>query len=309
MKVLKGRNKEKKRDNRNLYCQMKGGLVMSKKILAGLVVLAFMLLASTALADCGNPLSYQVNSTRNANATEVKLYLENSEGMAGASIPLSFGSVGSDIICERIDFQGSRVAHFSLYPQIDNQNKRVLIGMIRALDENIEDVLAPGAGLIATLHFSSKTSPCVPQVKLASWPLSAGELCFDMVDAKGKSICRKKIKDGEIAIPISPGGDKPTELEEAQAAAFELKGNYPNPFNPETVIKFYLPQDSKVNLKVYNILGQVVNTLVDEPLTAGDHSVTWNGKNEQGRDVASGVYFYRIQAGSFESIQKMTLLR
>jgi hypothetical protein len=308
MKVLKGREKVKIWDNENLNYQ-KGGLVMSKKILAGLVVLAFVTLASTALADCGDPLSYQVNSTRNANAAEVKLYLENGQAMAGASIPLSFGSVGSDIVCERIDFEGSRVAHFSLYPQVDNQNKRILIGMIRALDENIDDALAPGKGLIATLHFSSKTSACVPQLKITSWPLSAGELCFDMVDSKGNSICRKQIKDAENAIPIILDGDKPAEVEVTKSAAFELKGNYPNPFNPETVIKFYLPQDSKVNLRVYNILGQVVHTLVDEPLAAGDHSVTWNGKNEQGRDVASGVYFYRIQAGSFESIQKMTLLR
>jgi flagellar hook assembly protein FlgD len=53
----------------------------------------------------------------------------------------------------------------------------------------------------------------------------------------------------------------------------------------------------------------VVNTLVDEPLDAGSHSVRWDGKNAQGRDVASGVYFYRVTAGGFESIEKMTLLR
>jgi len=301
--MLKGRPEEKKRVTENLKYHMKGGLVMSRTILAGLVVLAFVLLTSSALADCSDPLSYEVVLSKSANTAQVKLYLENDRGMAGASIPLSFASVGSDIVCERVDFSGSRVAHFSLYPQIDNQNKRVLIGMIRALDQNISDVLPAGSGLIATLHFRSTGTGCVPELKMTPWPLSAGELDFDMVDDKGSSICRKK---GETPIPITHGTSEPAEV---QYAAFEVKGNFPNPFNPETVIKFNLPQASPVTLRVYNILGQVVNTLVDEPLNAGSHSVRWDGKNVQGRDVASGVYFYRISAGGYESIEKMTLLR
>ena len=276
---------------------------MARKIPAGFVVLVLILVGSTALADCGNPLSYQIAKAKDGHTTQVKLYLENTLGIAGATIPLSFASVGSDMVCEKIDFEGSRVAHFDLHPQIDNQNKRVLIGMIRALDQNISDVLAPGEGLIATLHFSSTSSRCLPELKLVAWPLFAGQLSFDMVDDKGNSICRKK---GETPTPITHGTSEPAEV---QSAPFEVKGNFPNPFNPETVIKFNLPQASPVTLKVYNVLGQVVNTLVDEPLSAGNHSVMWDGRNAQGGDVASGVYFYRINAGGYESIQKMTLLR
>jgi hypothetical protein len=286
---------------------MKGGLVMSRKILAGLVVLAFVLVGSSVLADCGDALSCQNVPTKSANTAKVMLYLENTKGMAGVSIPLSFGSVGSDIECTKIDFTGSRVAHFLHYPSIDNYNKRVLIGVIRALDENIDDVLPAGEGLIATLHFNSKNSRCRPELKITAWPLSAGKVYFNVVDEKGSSICQKRIKEADVQIPIKHG--EAEELEEVKPSCFEVKGNYPNPFNPETVIKFTLPQDMPVTLKVYNILGQVVNTLVDEVLPAGDHSVIWNGKNGQGRDVASGVYFYRIKAGDFESIEKMTLLR
>ena len=306
--MLKGRKEEKKRGNENFNSFVKGGLVMSRKILAGLVLVAFVLAASTALADCSDALSYQILSSRSAaDKAVVKLYLENRVGLAAASIPLSFASTSSDIECTKIDFTGSRVAHFQLYPTIDNQNKRVLIGMIRALDENIADVLPAGEGLIATLYFSSKNSRCRPEFKMTAWPLSAGELFFGMADEKGKSTCQMKITDQDIALPIKPGGTD--ELEEAKPTHFELKGNYPNPFNPETVIKFTLPQDAPVSLKIYNILGQVVNTVVDEVLPAGNHAVVWDGKNEQGVDVASGVYFYRIKAGDFESIQKMTLLR
>jgi len=128
-----------------------------------------------------------------------------------------------------------------------------------------------------------------------------------MVDENGKTISMKKTEDVDIQIPIKSGDVK--GFEGAVPASFKVEQNSPNPFNPETVIKFSLPQDARVTLKVYNILGQVVNTLVDEALPAGNHSATWDGKNEQGRDVASGVYFYRIKAGDFESIQKMTLLR
>jgi hypothetical protein len=304
--MRKGTKEEKIRVNKNFNSQMKGGLVMPRKILAGLVVLAFVFAGSTVVADSGNPLSYQILSSKSANnTTVVKLYLANTKGFAGLTIPLSFGVLGSDIQCTEIDFTGSRVAHFISFPSIDNENKRILIGLIRALDENVDDVLPPGEGLIATLHFSSKNSR--PELKLTSWPLSAGKLCFNMVDEWGTSLCRMPTKDGDIQIPIKFGDAE--EVEESKPACFKLERNYPNPFNPETVIKFSLAQDSPVTLKVYNILGQVVTTLVDEVLPAGDHSVVWKGKNGQGRDVASGVFFYRIKAGDFESIQKMTLLR
>ncbi len=90
---------------------------------------------------------------------------------------------------------------------------------------------------------------------------------------------------------------------------FSLSQNYPNPFNPTTVIRYALPENQYVSLKVYNLLGQVVTTLVDEQKAAGYYQVRWNGKNSSGRDVASGVYFYCIKAGSFVETKKLVLLR
>jgi hypothetical protein len=305
--MLKGRQKVKKGSNVNLNPFLKGGLVMSRNILAGLMVLTLVFLGSTVMAGSGIPLSYQVLPNSNDNTATVQVYLENNAGMAGVNIPLSFGSTNADIQCTKIDFTGSRVAHFQRFPSIDNQNKRLLVGLIRDIGENIDDVLPPGEGLVVTLYFSSKDSHCAPELKLTSWPLSVGKLHFEMVDDKGNSITDFEVKDADIPIPVKPGGTE--EAVESKPAHFNLDQNYPNPFNPETVIKFSLPQDSRVSLKVYNILGQVVNTLVDETLPAGNHSVSWNGKNERGTDVASGVYFYRIKADNYESIMKMTLLR
>lgn len=85
---------------------------------------------------------------------------------------------------------------------------------------------------------------------------------------------------------------------------FALAQNYPNPFNPSTVIEYALPTDSRVILKVYDALGQEVATLVDEFQPAGYRSVVWNGKN-----LATGVYFYRIKAGDFSDVKRMVILK
>src|SRR3990170_2276974 len=77
---------------------------------------------------------------------------------------------------------------------------------------------------------------------------------------------------------------------------FELTQNYPNPFNAATSIQFNLPQSSKVKLEIFNILGQKVKTLVNEKLSAGYKKVTWDGTDEKGNNVASGVYFYFLNA-------------
>lgn len=90
---------------------------------------------------------------------------------------------------------------------------------------------------------------------------------------------------------------------------FELGQNYPNPFNAATVIKFDLPQSSKVKLDIYNILGQKVKSLVDEKLSAGYKKVVWDGTNQNGNSVASGIYFYRLQTDKFIEARKMVMLK
>jgi hypothetical protein len=85
---------------------------------------------------------------------------------------------------------------------------------------------------------------------------------------------------------------------------FALEQNYPNPFNPSTTIRFSLPKSGHVTLKVYDLLGREVETLVDDQRTAGSYSVEWTPNN-----LASGVYFYRIQAGAYTETKKLMLLR
>jgi len=90
---------------------------------------------------------------------------------------------------------------------------------------------------------------------------------------------------------------------------FYLKQNYPNPFNPETNIEFGLPEAGQVTLKIYNTLGQEVRTLVNSDLPTGMHKIKWDGINNSGIRVASGVYVYRITANNKTRIKKMLLIR
>lgn len=90
---------------------------------------------------------------------------------------------------------------------------------------------------------------------------------------------------------------------------FSLSQNYPNPFNPTTKIEFALPRQSNVSLKIYDVIGREVATLLNEEKSAGRFVVEWNGKNTLNRQVASGVYFYKLEAGSFLQTKKMLMLK
>ena len=96
---------------------------------------------------------------------------------------------------------------------------------------------------------------------------------------------------------------------QAVPAEFGLTQNYPNPFNPETTISYDLAAESEVRLEIYNVMGQLVRTLVSDRQAAGRYRISWVGDNSLGHQVASGVYFYRIQAGEFHSVKKLMLLK
>ena len=104
------------------------------------------------------------------------------------------------------------------------------------------------------------------------------------------------------------GLEKSTSLPKA----FALSQNSPNPFNPSTTISYSIPDNSQelaVKLSVYNIRGQLVRTLVDDFQAPGTYNVNWDGTDAMGRQVSSGVYFYRLRAGDFSQTRKMLLVK
>lgn len=126
--------------------------------------------------------------------------------------------------------------------------------------------------------------------------ICSGEMDLISVEAVDSEIKELKTNIIEIDTKVHP-------LE------FVLCPNYPNPFNPETEIQYSLAKADNVKLVIYNVLGQTVKTLVDEYQTAGTKLVHWDGKDENGNEVASGIYFYQIQSGDFMQSRKMILLR
>lgn len=96
---------------------------------------------------------------------------------------------------------------------------------------------------------------------------------------------------------------------EIVAQSVMLQQNYPNPFNPETTIKFSLLQQSNVKLQIFNIRGQIVKTLLDEEKLPGEHMVAWNGKDDNGRELASAIYLYKLKSEKDVVTRKMMLLK
>lgn len=106
---------------------------------------------------------------------------------------------------------------------------------------------------------------------------------------------------GPVSATLASGTEKPSE--------FMLTQNYPNPFSPVTEIRYGLPSDCQVKIEVYNALGQKVATIADGRQKAGYKLAAWDGRDTGGKEVYSGVYFYKLQAGSFTEVKKMVLLR
>jgi hypothetical protein len=110
--------------------------------------------------------------------------------------------------------------------------------------------------------------------------------------------------DTSAAFTIQPGT---TDVPLPRAVS--LAQNHPNPFNPQTVIVFSLPRSQDASLRIYDVQGKLVRTLVQGLQAAGRHEVTWQGRDDRGGAVASGLYFYRLTTDAGDLVRKMTLLK
>ena len=234
------------------------------------------------------------------------IYVFNDEYLGGFTIPLAFADSNSDldITCDSISFVGTRsTGNVYIYKSdkascpecIDNEKNRLLVFAIWFMGS-----LEPGSGSVAKIYFTTGpywNFPWYQWVDTTSWPPF---LHLEFGDTLGNSFVPAFIKGllevQDINTPVKP-------------SSFSLSQNFPNPFNPKTLIRFSLPKDSWVKLEVYNILGQKVKTLVDKRLSAGVKEVEWDGRNDEGAELPSGIYFCRIKAGDFVQAKKMVLIK
>ena len=281
---------------------------------SNVVILALTLLVVPAMllaADAGKRDIFRVGQAEFTSETEFTVSLEvvHDEELAAMDIPLTFSE---GVTLTNVTFEGTRVADFDeKIVNIYNENNRVNIGLINMVYAQKDNpTLKPAAGAkgsIAVLHFTLD-NPNLETLEIGTYKSNdpSHELMFvyneydNGIPLVGDLV--PEFEGGSISLASrAPSAALPTQ--------FELLQNVPNPFNPTTEVEFALPKAGKVNLSVYNVLGQHVVNLVDDYMNAGYQSVTWYGTDYAGNEVASGVYFYKLRADGFSATKKMLLLK
>jgi hypothetical protein len=231
----------------------------------------------------------------------VPLELKNVQPMTGLELPLKYSK---GVTLEEVTFDGTRSADFDFkWAQIDDENNSVVIGLIPMVYGEKPD-MPTGEGKIAELVFRV-TDPTIKAVELTPFSSSSPDHSLMYVTTNENGALQAvtlELSGFSVALSGSEtNGSLPTR--------FALLQNYPNPFNPSTIIAYDLPKPANVRLEIFNVLGQKVKTLFDGYQEAGSQSVTWDGRDNFGASVASGIYFYRLNAGSFNAVKKMMMLK
>ncbi len=142
----------------------------------------------------------------------------------------------------------------------------------------------------------------------------SAEVNLDDVGEMSVVVTKPNFLPYEGNITVSNTADVDEDEEQKNVESFQLSQNCPNPFNPVTKIQFRVQslefrEPIHTTIKIYNILGRLVRTLVDEPKTPGNYEVNWDGKDEKGKEVSSGIYFYRLDTENYQKTKKMTLVK
>ncbi len=234
----------------------------------------------------------------------VGIYGKNEEDLAGIDLTLSFSS--DNLIFNDVIFDLSRSEAAQKIEEANQGQRNIHIG----LNFGEDTPLVSGTGLLATVIFDvfqaspdelvviDSTSYLTPQGQSLEFhqTINAGGKTFAPYFTKGYVDIKSATdinEDEEIVIPQE----------------YSLAQNSPNPFNPSTNIQFEIPKAGHIRLMVYNVLGQAVRTLQDKKLQAGKHSVIFDGTDNNGMKIASGIYFYKLETEDFSQSKKMILLK
>lgn len=281
-----------------------------KRTMTGIVLVFFLvpvLLLAAADPGAKDVIKFGEPDRSTPGQVVVPIIIVNDEPVTAIDIPLKFGNADDGITLDKVEFSDGRLGHFDFkVANIDNKAKTVLIGLVSS-GYSMKAPLQPGTDAVGNLYFT------VSDDRLASFTIDvdaskAPQHTPTLIEN------RKTLENGREVIDFNPGFEKKTvELSAVGTkplpTAYALRGNYPNPFNPKTLISFALPKTSRVSLEIYNILGQKVRTLLNENMEAGYQSVEWDGTDDGGVGVSSGVYLYKLKANEFSRVAKMTFLK
>jgi hypothetical protein len=214
------------------------------------------------------------------NSGEVKVLADLEVPVAGAQIKIDYDP-------NQLSFEAPQLSDWS--DKFIAEYKDDKQGKLTVLLYNFSnDPVSPGDGKFLSLPVTVKPG-AINQIKLQ----------IDEVVLADQNAVQIPVEGGKTTVP----------------KAFELNQNYPNPFNPTTIIKYTLSSGGEgqgtllTTLRIYNVLGEVVRTLVNEPKSPGVYQEVWDGKDDRGNAVASGIYFYQLKAGKFSETKKMVLLK
>lgn len=202
--------------------------------------------------------------------------------------------------------KGGAVANGVMGQVLDESNQPVADAVVYLLDESGTPVSFTTTDENGNYQLSG--------LPAGNYLLQAGKVGYETTyngNTREKSDAQKfSLINNVIVIDLTMGPQKNSGVNPAPVAdEFKLFGNFPNPFNPETAIQFSLPGESRLVLRIFNTLGQEVRTLFDGFLGAGYHELKWDGRDDHGASVVSGLYFYRFESASFTKTGKMLYLR
>jgi len=283
-----------------------------KRVSVIAILLCVLVPAVLAAADMGKRDIFKLGEATKISDNEVVVPISvvHDENLAAMDIPLEWTD---GVTLTNVSFDETRVDYFDIkIANIDEENNRVLIGLI-SMVYGQKDALEPGDGVIANLTFRVD-DPDITDFEVTPFTTTSPGHSLALVynDWSGGKPRVDHANPEVEGNPIDLVGAKAanTDSEEPNLPTeFNLAQNYPNPFNPSTTVAYSLKEGGHVTIDIYNVLGQNVKTLVDEYQDAGRYTKVWDGHDQSGVEVASGIYFYKIKAGDFSDIKKMVLMK
>jgi hypothetical protein len=270
------------------------------------LVVALAVSPAYAQVDPGTPDTLRLDSVGVAgDQAMLTLTLVNDQPLSGVQLPLyittDFAALDSVIFVGRAAafVAPDDIVRYDLDPAGTTRTAMVAVVPLPSAP------IPVGNGSIAQLYFTRNSLSNDSGAYVRDTAFVPGGRLRAADTANGTEGYQPIFKRGIIGEPplAAEGG------EEVRPARFELAQNYPNPFNPSTSFRVSLPETRHVVFDIFNLLGQRVTRLYDATAPAGYLDLTWSGRDQSGREVGSGVYFYQVSTGDFRQVKKMVLLK